>query len=104
MHRQQIGAGTAAAGIKLDAEHTQRVEAETDGAFGVTRLDVEEEALAPFFALVLATAFTEIAVQVNIGGAQAGLAVSDKVGVGSRCKESRTDSEAKQMNRRKCPI
>lgn len=100
LYRQQVGAGAAAAGIQLDPEQAQSVEAETDAAFAVAGLQIEPEALTPFFPLVLSRAFTEVAVEVDVGGAQAGLAVGDEVGVGSGGEQSGTDGKAKQMNRR----
>ena len=51
--------------------------------------EIQQETLTPFFALVLASAFAEITVQVDIGGGQAGLAVSHEVGMGDRSKQGR---------------
>jgi hypothetical protein len=87
LDRQQVGAGAASAGVELDAEHAQGVEAKADSPFGVAGLDVEEETLAPFFALVLASAFAEIPVQVDIGHGQAGFAVVDKRGLRGRSEQ-----------------
>src|SRR3990167_91944 len=89
LHRQQVGAGAATAGVEFDPKQAQSIEAEADGAFGVARLDVEPETLTPFFAFVLAVAFAEIAIQVDIGGGQTGLAVSDEVGMGNSGKKGR---------------
>ncbi|MNE12628.1 hypothetical protein D3C80_1054330 [compost metagenome] len=89
LYRQQVGAGAPATGVELDPEHAQGIEAEADRTFGVAGLDVEEETLAPFFALVLAIAFAEITIQVDIGHDQVGAAVFDKSGLGGRREQRR---------------
>ncbi|MNM93759.1 hypothetical protein D3C81_1061420 [compost metagenome] len=78
--RQQAAAGTVRAGVELEAEHAQRVEADADGAGGVAGLEVEDEALCPFLALGLASAVTEVAVEIDILGLQGGAAVFDETG------------------------
>ncbi|MDT4874622.1 hypothetical protein FQZ97_1099330 [compost metagenome] len=89
LYRQQVGAGAPATGVELDPEHAQGIEAEADRTFGVAGLDVEEETLAPFFALVLAIAFAEITIQVDIAHDQVGAAVFDKSGLGGRREQRR---------------
>ncbi|MNP11364.1 hypothetical protein D3C76_1035470 [compost metagenome] len=80
MGRQQAGAGAVRAGIQLEAEHAQRVEADADGAGGVAGLEVEDEALCPFLALGLAGAVAEVAVEIDVLGLQGGAAVFDEAG------------------------
>ncbi len=84
LHRQEVGAGATTAGVQLDAEHAQRIQADADGAFGEAGLHVEDETLGPLFALGLGGAFAEIAVQVDVVGLQSCTAVFDERGLGER--------------------
>ena len=49
--RQQAAVTVGRAGVQLDPQHAQRIEAKADGAFGVARLQVEEKALRRLVAL-----------------------------------------------------
>ncbi len=84
LHRQEVSAGATTAGVQLDAEHAQRIQADADGAFGEAGLHVEDETLGPLFALGLGGAFAEIAVQVDVVGLQSCTAVFDERGLGER--------------------
>ncbi|MNN38938.1 hypothetical protein D3C81_1529580 [compost metagenome] len=78
VHRQQAGAGTVGAGVELEAEHAQGVQAETDRAWRVAGAQVEQEALGPLLALGLAGTVAEVAVEVVVLQCQVGLAVFDE--------------------------
>ena len=81
---QQAGAAGAAAGVELQAESTDGIHAEADGALGVTGFVAQQKALRPFLGLGLAFAATllaEIAVHVEIAQLHAGLAVFDEGGL-----------------------
>ncbi|MNY54656.1 hypothetical protein D3C86_1905520 [compost metagenome] len=88
MGRQQAGAGAVGAGIELDAEHAQGIDAKTDHALGVARFQVEHEALGPFVALGLLRtgAIAKVAVEVHVAGFEGGAAVFEKSGLGERRK------------------
>ncbi|MNE11934.1 hypothetical protein D3C80_1047120 [compost metagenome] len=79
---QQAAAGGAVARIQLETESSQRVDAKTQGAFGVARLHAQQEALRPLFLLGLAGVFTEITIEIEVAQLQAGLAAADQVGRG----------------------
>ena len=80
---EQAGAAAVGAGIELHPEQADGVDAETDGALGVTGLVAQEEALGPFLGLGLAGAFlAEITVEVEVAEFDAGLAVLDELGMG----------------------
>ena len=49
--RQQAAVAVGRAGIQLQAQHTQGIEAKTHGAFGVARLQIEDKTLRGFIAL-----------------------------------------------------
>ncbi|MCY1177487.1 hypothetical protein D9M73_177970 [compost metagenome] len=85
--RQQAAVGTVGAGVELDAEHAQCVQAKAHGAIGVARLEIEDEALGPFIALGLlrAGAVAEVAVEVHVAGFEGGRAVFEEGGLAQRC-------------------
>ncbi|MNG17842.1 hypothetical protein D3C84_1018600 [compost metagenome] len=85
MHQQGPGAAGAAAGVQLDAEQAEGVDADAHRPLGETRVEAQHEALAPFFGLVLADALVilaEVAIHVEVARVEGQLAVLDEVGVG----------------------
>ncbi|MNO93194.1 hypothetical protein D3C76_847910 [compost metagenome] len=84
--RQQAGAGAVGAGVELDAEQAEGVDAKADGACGVTGFVAQQEALGPFLLLGLGGAvLAEVAIEVEVAQFEAGLAVHEKVG-GCQCR------------------
>ncbi|MNZ84816.1 hypothetical protein D3C78_1035850 [compost metagenome] len=51
LHRQQTGAGAIRAAVELEAEQANGIDAHPQGARGITGLEVEDKALAPFLSL-----------------------------------------------------
>ena len=90
MGRQQAGTGAVRAGVELDAEHRLGVEAKADSAIGITGLEIKNETLTPFFTLGLAGAFAEVAVEVDVAGAQLGAAVFGE----TACLGQRSEQQA----------
>ncbi|MNP03889.1 hypothetical protein D3C76_957870 [compost metagenome] len=82
MHRQQLGAGGAAAAIELDAVQAEHVHADADGARGEAGSGVEDEALGPFLGLALGAVADEVAVQVEVAQVEVGLGVFEETAVG----------------------
>ncbi|MNZ74955.1 hypothetical protein D3C78_934210 [compost metagenome] len=84
--RQQAGAGAVGAGVELDTEHPQGIEAKAYGTVGVARLEVEHEALGPFVTLGLlgAGAVAKVAIEVHVTGFEARLAVIEEGGLAQR--------------------
>ena len=84
--RQQAGVGAVGAGIELDAEHAQCIQAKAYGAIGVAGLEVEDEALGPLVALGLlrAGAVAEVAVEVHVAGFEGCRAVFEEGGLAHR--------------------
>ncbi|MCY1528054.1 hypothetical protein D9M68_631450 [compost metagenome] len=80
--RQQAAARGALAGVELETEHTQRIDADADRAFGVAGLHAQQEALRPFFGLVTGAFLAEIAIEVEVAQIEAAFAVVDEVGTG----------------------
>jgi hypothetical protein len=95
--RQQAGAGAVGAGVELDAEHAQRIQAKAHGAVGVAGLEVEHEALGPFVALGLlrAGAVAEVAVEVHVAGFEGGRAVFEEGGLAQGATPARATALAR---------
>ncbi|MOA06063.1 hypothetical protein D3C78_1256840 [compost metagenome] len=68
--QQQTGAAAVCAGVELQAEIGQRIDAEADEAFGEAGLVLEDETLRPFFLLVLdghrIIGLAEITVEIEV--------------------------------------
>ncbi|MNE19730.1 hypothetical protein D3C80_1128210 [compost metagenome] len=80
---QQAGAATVAAGVELDPQFTQGIEAEAYGAFGKARLHFQDKTLGPFPRLALRrAALAKVAAEVEVACLKAGLAVLDELGLG----------------------
>lgn len=80
---QQAGATAVAAGVELDPQLTQGIEAEAYGAFGKTRLHFQDKTLGPLPRLALRrTALAKVAAEIEVARLKAGLAVLDELGLG----------------------
>ncbi|MCY1533483.1 hypothetical protein D9M68_688120 [compost metagenome] len=86
---QQSGTGPAGAGIQLHTQESQGVQAETETAWGVAGLHIQQETLGPFFLLRLcvgsglgghARLVLEVIVEVDVAQLQVGFAVFDEAG------------------------
>jgi len=77
---QEAGAATAGAGVELDAEQADGIQAEADRPFGVAGFHFQDEALGPLLGLGLAVPRTEVAVHVEVAQFDSGLAVFDEGG------------------------
>ena len=75
---QQAGTGAVGAGIQLHAEHGFGIQTKANGASGKAGLQVNNETLRPLFPLGLASAFTKVAIEIDIAGAELGAAVFDE--------------------------
>uniref|UniRef100_A0A1I8ATB5 Secreted protein n=1 Tax=Steinernema glaseri TaxID=37863 RepID=A0A1I8ATB5_9BILA len=76
--RQQAGAPARLAGVEIQAQLAQRIQANTQGAFGVTRFHAQDEALGPLPRLALGRGvLAKVAAEIEVAGLQAGLAVLD---------------------------
>jgi hypothetical protein len=95
--RQQPGSSAAAAGVELEAEQADGVDAEADGAFAEAGLQAQEEALRPFVGVVARAALAEVAIEVEVAQFEAGVAVLDQVGLGEqRASPARCRRAARQ--------
>ncbi|MNZ32984.1 hypothetical protein D3C78_503220 [compost metagenome] len=80
---EQAGAGAVGAGVELDAEQAEGIDAHPHGALGEAGLIAQEEALGPFLGLGLGgIVLAEVAIEVEVAQFQAGLAVLDELGLG----------------------
>ena len=82
---QQAAIAAIRAGVELDPEHAQGIQAKAHGAFGVARLQVENEALGRLLALGcalrgLGVAITEVPVEVDRARLELGATVLEKTG------------------------
>jgi hypothetical protein len=72
------------AGVELEPEQAQGVQAHADAALGVAGLVAQQEALGPLLRVRLAgAALAIVTVEVEVAQFQAGLAVADEVGLGA---------------------
>ena len=71
----------ALARVELDTQQAHGVETKTYGAFGEAGLNIQAKTLAPFFTLVLSVTFTEVAIEIDVGGGEASRAVFDESGL-----------------------
>ncbi len=79
---QQAGATATGAGVELDAEQPDGIQAKADRPFGVAGFHFQDEALGPLLGLGLAVPRTEVAVHVEVAQFDSGLAVFDESGAG----------------------
>ncbi len=72
--------GGTSARVQANAQLSQRIQTEADGAVGVAGLEVEDKALAPFLAVGRCGVATAVVlVDVEVAGIQSGFAVGNEI-------------------------
>ncbi len=79
--RHKSAAASVFAGVQLHTLQAKSIDTESYGAFGVTGLDTEQKALAPFFLLALTGIFAVITVEIEVTQFQTSLGVFDEGGL-----------------------
>ncbi|MNZ60243.1 hypothetical protein D3C78_783080 [compost metagenome] len=96
VHRQQFGAADVTAAVQLHAKHGNSIQAETDEARGITRAELEREALGPLFDLALGrTRVAKIPVEIVIAQQQVSLGILEKTAVCCPGGQAQTQSQGR---------